>query len=148
MPLLHRSDAPVFSLPGVHFTTLASPSRGARENAVWDVTVEPGVAGTPHRLTREETFVALEGCAIVVVDGRRHELSAGSALVVEAGQTLSLTDAGAAAWARLQPVIARRNAEITACLTDAERQQLDALLDRLVAHARGQAPDPGADDEA
>jgi quercetin dioxygenase-like cupin family protein len=94
MPMLFRSDAPTFSLPGICFTTLSSPRRGARENAVWEVTVDPGVAGSPHRLTREETFVALEGSAVVEVDGQRHELAAGSALVVDAGQTLSLSNAG------------------------------------------------------
>ncbi|TXC62046.1 cupin domain-containing protein [Piscinibacter aquaticus] len=57
-----------------------------------EVTVEPGVAGSPHRLTREETFVALEGSAVVEVDGQRHELAAGSALVVAAGQTLALSN--------------------------------------------------------
>jgi quercetin dioxygenase-like cupin family protein len=94
MPMLLRSDAPVFNLPGICFTTLSSPLRGARENAIWEVTVEPGVTGSPHRLTREETFVALEGSAVVEVDGERHELAAGSALVVEAGQTLALSNAG------------------------------------------------------
>lgn len=94
MPLLTRLDAPTFNLPGVRFTTLSSPSRGARENAVWEVTVEPGVAGSPHRLTREETFVALDGSAVVEVDGLRHDLTAGNALVVDAGQTLALSNAG------------------------------------------------------
>ena len=42
MPLLSRTDAPIFNLPGIRFTTLVSPSRGALENAVWEVTVEPG----------------------------------------------------------------------------------------------------------
>ena len=64
MALLARRDAPTFTLPGVHFTTLSAPSRGARENAVWEVMLEPGVAGSPHVLTREETFVALEGAAV------------------------------------------------------------------------------------
>lgn len=92
MALLSRNDAPIFTLPGIRFTTLASPRRGARENAVWEVLVEPGVTGSPHRLTREETFVALEGSARVEVDGEPHELAAGSALVVGAGQTLALSN--------------------------------------------------------
>jgi quercetin dioxygenase-like cupin family protein len=93
MSLLTRLDAPIFHLPGIRFTTLSSPSRGAQENAVWEVAVEPGVAGSPHRLTREETFVALEGSAVVEIDGQRHELAAGNALVVGAGQTLALSNA-------------------------------------------------------
>lgn len=101
MPLLSRADAPIFNLPGIRFTTLASPSRGALENAVWEVTVEPGVTGSPHRLTREETFVALEGSAVVEVDGQHHELAAGSALVVGAGQTLALSNTGSLAFRAL-----------------------------------------------
>jgi Cupin domain len=55
---------------------------------------EPGATGSPHRLTREETFVALEGSAVVELDGQHHELAAGSALVVGAGQTLALSNTG------------------------------------------------------
>lgn len=94
MSLLSLSDAPVFTIPGVRFTTLSAPSRGARENAVWEVTVEPGVAGAAHRLTREETFVALEGSAFAEIDGQCHELTAGSALVVRAGVAFSLSNPG------------------------------------------------------
>lgn len=94
MPLLSLSDAPVFKIPGVRFTTLSAPSRGALENAVWEVTVEPGVAGSAHRLTREETFVALEGSAVAEIDGVCHELTAGSALVVRAGVAFSLSNHG------------------------------------------------------
>ncbi len=101
MSLLSRADAPIFDLPGVRFTTLSSPSRGARENALWEVSVEPGTRGSPHRLTREETFVALDGSAIVEIDGQRHELSAGNALVVEAGRTLALSNAGPRAFRAL-----------------------------------------------
>lgn len=95
MTLLSRTDAPVFHLPGVVFTTLSAPSRGASDNAVWEVSVAPGVSGTPHRVTREETFVALHGQAVVELDGRRHELAAGDVLLVPPGQTFSLSNPGA-----------------------------------------------------
>jgi DNA-binding MarR family transcriptional regulator len=62
------------------------------------------------------------------------------------GVVLTLTDAGAAQWQRLEPVIARRNAEITACLSDDERRQLDSLLDRLLQQARLHAGGEGDDD--
>ncbi len=54
------------------------------------------------------------------------------------GVMLSLTTQGTAIWARLQAGIAQRNEDIVACLSAEERAQLDALLDRLVAHARDQ----------
>ncbi len=95
MPLLLRAESPTFDLPGICFTTLSSPSRGSRENSVWEVTVAPGVTGSPHRVTREETFVALQGAAVIELDGQRCELVAGNALVVEAGQMLSLSNSGA-----------------------------------------------------
>lgn len=51
------------------------------------------------------------------------------------GVVLTLTAKGKHAWRRVMTVIERRNDEILACLDAAERQQLDRLLDRLVAHA-------------
>ena len=51
------------------------------------------------------------------------------------GVVLTLTTKGKNAWRRVMTVIERRNDEILACLDVAERQQLDRLLDRLVAHA-------------
>jgi len=52
------------------------------------------------------------------------------------GVVLTLTLEGEALWQRLIQVIERRNDEIMSCLNAVEREQLDRLLDRLVAHAR------------
>jgi DNA-binding MarR family transcriptional regulator len=52
------------------------------------------------------------------------------------GVVLTLTAKGERVWQRVMDLVQRRNAEITACLSHAEREQLDRLLDRLVAHAR------------
>lgn len=49
---------------------------------------------------------------------------------------LSLTRAGRAMWAKVMPLIERRNAELLAALTPAERMQLQALFDRMLAHER------------
>jgi mannose-6-phosphate isomerase-like protein (cupin superfamily) len=94
MPIVQHQDAPVFELPGVRFTGLTSPTRGSKENAVWTVVVQPGTPGTPHRVTREETFVAVRGRAVLEVDGVAHDFSAGSAFAVPAGSRLSLTNPG------------------------------------------------------
>lgn len=94
MSLIRAADAPQFDLPGVRFTGLAAPSRGSRENAAWRFTVEVGTRGQPHRVTREEIFIALAGRAHVVVDGVMHELSAGDALVVPAHAELALGNPG------------------------------------------------------
>lgn len=60
------------------------------------------------------------------------------------GVELTLTASGQRRWERLRPLIERRNDEITACLDADERRTLDALLDKLVAHARAAAAGPEA----
>lgn len=82
MPFIATADAPTFALHGASFTGLASPSRGAAENAVWLLTLQPGTPAVPHRLTREETFVGLEGRASARVGDETFEITPGSALVV------------------------------------------------------------------
>jgi DNA-binding MarR family transcriptional regulator len=60
------------------------------------------------------------------------------------GVVLTLTASGRAAWQRVMRVIGERNEAIVSCLSEAERRQLDRLLDKLVQHA--EAGDAG--DEA
>jgi DNA-binding MarR family transcriptional regulator len=57
------------------------------------------------------------------------------------GVVLTLTAKGERLWQRVMDLVERRNAEITACLSAAERTKLDRLLDRLVDHAREVAAD-------
>ena len=94
MPVISASDAPRFALPGVTFTGLAAPSRGARETAVWRIALDPGAPGAPHRVTREEIFIAVAGRAVATVGGERHEVAAGSALVIPADTVFSLANPG------------------------------------------------------
>jgi len=96
MPIIAGAEAPQFTLPGITFVGLASPSRGSRENAVWRLIMQPGVTPTPHRLTREEIFVATAGEAIAAIAGETHRLRAGDSVVVPAGIEFSLANLGAA----------------------------------------------------
>lgn len=52
------------------------------------------------------------------------------------GVVLTLTPEGQRVWLRTMQLVTRRNAEVTACLSDAERLQFNTILDKLVAHAR------------
>jgi len=94
MPVIAGAEAPEFTLPGVTFIGLASPSRGAKENAVWRLIMAPGVAPLPHRLTREEIFVATAGTAVATLAGEVHTLAAGDSIVVPAGIDFSLATPG------------------------------------------------------
>ncbi|MEO7756227.1 MAG: cupin domain-containing protein [Dokdonella sp.] len=84
----------VFSLPGITFTGLASPCRGSNENAVWLIRLDPGAPPVPHRVTREEIFVALSGVAEAIVGDSRHKLEPGCALVVPADVEFALSNPG------------------------------------------------------
>jgi quercetin dioxygenase-like cupin family protein len=92
MPIIKSEVAPRFELPGVTFTGLASPARGARETSVWRIAMAPGTPGTPHSVDREEIFIATAGRAQVTLAGEAHELAAGDALVVPAGVAFALAN--------------------------------------------------------
>lgn len=52
---------------------------------------------------------------------------------------LTLTRTGRPLWKRVMRLIEQRNEDIFDCLSNAERRQLEALMDRLIAHAAAQA---------
>jgi quercetin dioxygenase-like cupin family protein len=82
MPRIPAATAVTFDLPGIQFIGLAAPSRGAYETAVWTVTIAPNTPGAPHRLTREEVFVVLDGRARATLGDVECELEPGDAFVV------------------------------------------------------------------
>jgi quercetin dioxygenase-like cupin family protein len=82
MTLVRATDAPIFSLHGATFTGLAAPSRGARETAVWRVSIDADAPAAAHFLDHEEVFVALRGAAIAHVGDATHHVAAGDALIV------------------------------------------------------------------
>jgi mannose-6-phosphate isomerase-like protein (cupin superfamily) len=94
MPIITANEAPTFDIPGVAFTGLASPARGATENAVWRLVMAPGTPPNPHRLTREEIIVAVSGTARVSVAGVESNLAAGGAVVVPPDTDFALSNPG------------------------------------------------------
>jgi mannose-6-phosphate isomerase-like protein (cupin superfamily) len=95
MPIIRASTAPTFTMPGLSVIGLASPSRGASETCAWRLTLAPGTPGAVHSVDREEIFVAIAGRALATVGGVDHELHAGDALVVPAGEPFALANPGA-----------------------------------------------------
>lgn len=51
------------------------------------------------------------------------------------GVVLTLTRTGRPLWKKVMRLIEQRNTDIFGCLSSAERRQLEALFDRLIAHA-------------
>jgi mannose-6-phosphate isomerase-like protein (cupin superfamily) len=94
MPIVSADQAPTFNIPGVVFTGLASPSRGARETAVWRVVMQPGTPANVHRLSREEILVAVSGAARVSIGGIESDFTSGSAVIVPVDTDFALFNPG------------------------------------------------------
>jgi quercetin dioxygenase-like cupin family protein len=92
MAVIPAPAAPTHSTGTTLFTSLATPSRGTRETAVWLVEIAPHTPAMPHSLTREEVFVVLDGVANVVLDGRQSSARVGDAIVVPAGTEFALSN--------------------------------------------------------
>ncbi len=93
MPVLTAPPAPTHDLGGARFTSLATPTRGSTDTAVWRVEILPGTPATPHSLTREEVFVVLAGAATVRIAGVDETAGAGDAIVVPPGVEFELANA-------------------------------------------------------
>jgi quercetin dioxygenase-like cupin family protein len=94
MPVLQAPAAPTHDIGAARFTSLATPSRGAIDTAVWRVEIDPGAPAAPHSLTREEVFVVLEGIASVAMDGGVTVAHAGDVVLVPTGVEFALSNAG------------------------------------------------------
>ena len=85
MPVIQAPGQPTHDIGPARFTSLATPSRGSQQTAVWQVEIDPRTPATPHSLTHEEVFVVLDGEAAVTLDGSRSTAAEGDAIVVPPG---------------------------------------------------------------
>jgi mannose-6-phosphate isomerase-like protein (cupin superfamily) len=94
MAVLPAPSGPTHVLGGARFVSLATPSRGSTDTSVWSVEIAPGATGAPHRLTREEVFVVLDGRADVRIGDERSSAGPGDAIVVPPGVPFALATVG------------------------------------------------------
>ena len=93
MHVIEGAAAPVFELPGVAFTAMASPSRGSTELCTWKLTVAAGLPPTQaHSLDRDEIFMVTGGSVLIGVEGTL--VRAGDTLVAPAGTSIQLANPG------------------------------------------------------
>lgn len=88
MPLIQQPT--IYQMHGATFASYVAPSSGSSELCAWRVTVDPGVSGQGHRVTKEEVFLALVGEPTLTVDGDEHRLGEGSVVVAHAGSEVRL----------------------------------------------------------
>ncbi|MEP9385929.1 cupin domain-containing protein [Mesorhizobium sp. KR9-304] len=94
MSIIQAPSGHTHDLGGVRFTSLATPSRGSTETAVWQVEIEPGTPATPHSLSHEEVFVVLYGTASVRIGDEAGVAVKGDAIVVPRDTEFELANNG------------------------------------------------------
>lgn len=101
MPVIRSTEATVFEVQGARFASYASSAAGSRELCAWRTEVPDAGAGMPHRVSREEVFLIIEGSVRLALDEETHALGVGDVAVVPAGTLLRLDNLGpgpAAMW--------------------------------------------------
>ena len=93
MPVIPAPKAFTHELPHARFKSLATPSRGSAETAVWRVQLAPYGEAVPHQLTREEVFVVTSGRARVRIGGQEQEAGEGDVIVVPPNTDFVLSSA-------------------------------------------------------
>ena len=94
MSIIQAPESATHEIGAARFTSLATPSRGSTETAVWQVEIEAGAPATPHSLTREEVFVVLDGTASVRIGSVAGLAHKGDAIVVPADTEFELSNGG------------------------------------------------------
>lgn len=93
MSVIRAAAAPTFALPGIEFTGLTAPSRGASEICTWHLHIAPHTpSGEPHWLDHEEVFVVISGALTVTSNGLTDTLQSGDAIAVPARAHLQVSN--------------------------------------------------------
>ena len=93
MAVATLSDAPEYALGDAVFRSLAVPSRGSTELAVWALDLAPGMNGEAHSLDREEVLVIHSGWISATIGTEEVQAGPGDAIIVPPHTSLSLRNA-------------------------------------------------------
>lgn len=100
MPIYQEQDADLFEAHGSRFASLVSTRRGGEGLCVWRVEVPAGLAGVPHRPSREEVLIVRDGELLVEIEGAERSLGPGDVVHVPSGSLFRIDGGpdGASAW--------------------------------------------------
>jgi quercetin dioxygenase-like cupin family protein len=82
MTVTRRTESRRTETPNAVMTTLASPTQGGAQLAVWRVQMRAGQQGPAHMFDSQQVWTALAGAATVELAGERIRLAAGDTLVI------------------------------------------------------------------
>ena len=105
MPVFSPDDATHFETHGTRFSSYVAPSRGSTQLCAWRLNVPAGLHGVPHRPSREEVLLVLEGDLRVTLDGEKFDATPGVVVVVPADSEFRVDGghADGAAWVTTTP---------------------------------------------
>ncbi|TDC08552.1 cupin [Nonomuraea longispora] len=84
MAVVRSAGSRRIETPNGVMTTLASPSQGGAEQAVWRVEARPGMVGPVHAFDAELVWTWLDGAAVVDLGDQRYEVGPGDTMVLPA----------------------------------------------------------------
>jgi mannose-6-phosphate isomerase-like protein (cupin superfamily) len=90
----HESEAWEVWRPGVESRMLISARNGARELCIFEQLVAPGAGAPTHTHSVEEVLSVREGEADMWIEGAHVTVSAGTSLIVPAGQSHGFRNSG------------------------------------------------------
>ncbi|WP_084958757.1 cupin domain-containing protein [Thermoactinospora rubra] len=89
--LIRASEARRSETPAGVMTTLASPTQGGAERAIWRVEGKPGAAGPLHSVDVEQLWAFLDGEAVVELGEESYAVGSGDTVVMPGGVLRRLT---------------------------------------------------------
>jgi quercetin dioxygenase-like cupin family protein len=103
--VIRSADVAVHQVHGSTFSSFVAPSRGSTQLCAWQLSVPAGLIGAPHRPTREEVLLLLDGELTITLDGIATDLAAGDVVLIPAGSQLRVDGgtADATAWVTTTP---------------------------------------------
>jgi mannose-6-phosphate isomerase-like protein (cupin superfamily) len=113
MPTFDAAESTDYDLHGATFSAFVRPADGSVELCAWKLTVPPNTAGMPHRPSREEVLLILEGHLTVTIDGATTQLGPGAVALVPAGAQFQVDTGadGGSAWVTTTPGLTATTAD-------------------------------------
>ena len=96
MSVIRAAEARPHETPNAVMSTLASPTLGGSQLAVWRVAMDPGASGPAHSIDVEQVWTVLHGRAEVTVAGDVLAIAEGDTIVLPAGVLRRMATAEAA----------------------------------------------------
>jgi quercetin dioxygenase-like cupin family protein len=85
MPVERAADHPTFELGGNTITSLAAPSRGAEEAALFRIDLPPGGGLPKHHHDHLDVFAVETGEGVIHIGEEEHAVAPGDSVVVPVG---------------------------------------------------------------